>query len=99
MKTVEEGLKEWETEGDAILKQLKENNGVLNPGQGEMELKRKLMEASGDTPDAIEVESGTEVETEAEASTEAKSNSDADVKADVISDADVKVDAAVKVTE
>lgn len=52
-KTVDEALAEWETEGDAILQKLKENDGRLNPEDGGVGLfmsdeKLRLMEASGE---------------------------------------------------
>ena len=52
-KTVEEALREWETEGDAILQQMKENNGRVDPNFGEPGFgieadKRAILEAAGE---------------------------------------------------
>jgi len=77
-KTVEEALKEWETEGDAILQKLMENNGRIDPNYGEPGMgisseKLRVMEAAGEdisqyiSTDAIteEIDSDTTVEAEA----------------------------------
>jgi multiple sugar transport system substrate-binding protein len=76
VKTVSEALKEWQTEGNAILKKLMENNGHLDPNDGGGGIgdpkplddisveKEKLMEAAGETvtESAVEVESTVTVE-------------------------------------
>jgi multiple sugar transport system substrate-binding protein len=60
-KTVEEALKEWETEGDAILQRLMDNNGTLGEdywnnlynGNGTDSIsveKMRVMEAAGELP-------------------------------------------------
>lgn len=67
-KTVEEALQEWETEGDAILQQMKENNGRIDPNFGEPGLfydeRQAIMEAAGEIPFTEEF-STDGVETEA----------------------------------
>jgi len=74
-KTVPVALKEWQTEGDAILKKLMENNGRLDEGGGigfpepmpieetiSIEEKEKLMEAAGETVVESEVVEADAVE-------------------------------------
>lgn len=75
VKTVSEALKEWQTEGDAILKKLMENNGRLDEyGGGDgvfpeprpiddisVEEKEKLMEAAGETVTEAEAVEAVEV--------------------------------------
>lgn len=81
-KTVEQALAEWETEGNAMLTTLKENNGHLYPqeGEGEVipfdsaemseeEMKRLLEEAAGISPDSSS--DGEDADAEAEPETEA----------------------------
>lgn len=72
-KTVSEALKEWQIEGDAILKKLMENDGRLDYNDGGMggfpeisvEEKKKLMEAAGETvveSEAVDVDEAVESE-------------------------------------